>query len=236
MNILRSVLLTLTMLVSAGLNAEVRVETFTVYDDWQLDFALPEGTYACPGGTLEMVPVIPGIPGLPLVPACIDGKGLHVRDGLIYSCATSDNPDLTGILLYTFNANWDQESEGNLFGDWYLVPSETCDSATVAELYPAFVPNMDFTPDRYWAGTYTGKRTFIGTSDLTGLAYFGDFKGVAHGYGEGIEGVQAKLIEEYITYTTFPVPNELLELVFGVELLPYEGLATMTLKTELGDE
>lgn len=175
------------------------------------------------GGPLKLAKI--SCPGGELMPGsfeCSDSNTgrLHLRDGLGWSCMTTNDQRMTGIGLFTSNANFDADSNGSAWGEFKIVPFLTCDKDVV---YKDKYEDLVNSATSFWHGTWNGQRQF----DSDQNAWVGELKIVGKGWGE-LAGLHFKGTEWITTYTPFPVPYEFL----GVpELfnLP-EGYFTGTIK------
>lgn len=146
----------------------------------------------CPGGELIGPP-----------PDCADSPTdrLHFRDGAGWGCTTSNDPRMTGVGLYTSNANFDADSNGPVWGEWKMVPMADCNKdAVFSAAYEDLVNNAT----SFWYGTWNGQREFDGEK----TAWVGDIKFVARGIGPDLDGLHFKGLMWITTYTPFPVPYE----------------------------
>lgn len=138
---------------------------------------------------------------------------LHLRDGAGWSCTSSIDPRMTGVGLYTSNANFDSESNGPVWGEFKIVPIVDCDKDAVYSVqYEDLVNNAT----SYWYGTWNGKRQF----DVDKGAWVGDIKFGARGVGEDLDGLHFKGTMWITTYTPFPIPYEF---VFPYDLVLPDG-------------
>jgi hypothetical protein len=125
---------------------------------------------------------------------------LHLRGGSGWSCTTSNDPRLTGIGLYTSNANFDADSNGPVWGEWKIVPMVGCNKdADYSEAYEDFLEQAT----SFWHGTWNGQRQF----DPDKNAWIGDLKFLGKGFGD-IDGLHFKGTMWITTYTPFPMPYE----------------------------
>ena len=126
---------------------------------------------------------------------------LHMRDGAGWGCTTTNDPRMTGVTVYTTNANFDADSNGPVWGEWKVVPMVGCNKdADFSAVYEDFVNNAT----SFWYGTWNGRRQF----DSDQNAWVGDLKAVAKGFGEGLDGLHFKGEMWITTYTPFPMPYE----------------------------
>lgn len=174
------------------------------WDNWGWQGGPPSNpTINCPGG--EFVAPFD----------CTDSMTgrLHLRDGAGWSCTSSNDPRMTGIGLYTSNANFDADANGPVWGEFKIVPFENCNKdAVYSEQYEDFVNNAT----SYWYGTWNGKREF----DVDKGAWVGDIKFVARGVGEGLNGLHFKGHMWITTFTPFPIPYEF---IFPPDLILPDG-------------
>ncbi len=124
------------------------VEEGWMTHDYPLMAIIMPGTLSCPGGTVELHPVMG-------IPVCSPGANIHVRDMVLTTAvdASSDYVKGTGYILAKIN--WDEDGEGPYGGDFSID-----------------VDAYEFT----WAGTWTGKREYqdqdgVWTSTIKGKAY-----------------------------------------------------------------
>jgi len=128
---------------------------------------------------------------------------LHLRDGAGWSCVTADDWRMTGVGLYTSNANFDADSNGPVWGEFKIVPMAGCNKdLNYNEVYEDLVNDAT----SFWYGTWNGKRQF----DSDKKAWVGDIKFRSKGVGEGLKGLHFKGTMWITTYTPFPVPYEAL--------------------------
>ena len=160
-------------------------------DNWGYNGGPPSTvTITCPGGEL-MVPF-----------DCSDSNTgrLHLRDGAGWSCATSNDPRMTGVGLYTSNGNFDADSNGPVWGEWKIVPTEDCDK-------DGFYPEeLVMNATNFWHGTWNGQRQF----DPDKNAWVGDLNVDGKGFGGDLDGLHFKGTMWITTYTPFPMPYEYL--------------------------
>jgi len=167
------------------------------FDNWGWkDNPLSPGTTTCPGGELMFDPF-----GIPFCADSSTGR-LHLRDAVLWSCMTSDDPRITGVGLFTVNGNFDADSSGSVWGKWTIVPLEDCDK-------DGFYPEeWVMTSTSFWHGTWYGERLFY--SDMGFPVWIGDLNIVGKGSGGDIDGLHFKGTELITMYTPFPIPYELL--------------------------
>ena len=180
----------------------------TIEDNWPAQM-FTEGTISCPGGELDTTN--------PLFPICAASGRIHIRDVVVYSCATSDDDArVSGVARYTINGNLDANYTGPVWGKWMVVPWDSCDLLKLIE------------PDEFWEGSWQGERSF--ESDAVVPYWLGDLKVVGKGYGGEIDGLHFKGTELIKTYTGIPVPYEILPPIPGVDPNEPEGILTTTIK------
>lgn len=229
MNILATVLLSICLLllslpVFAGPPAKAGVTRTQIEgeDDWSINNPISPGTITCPGGELM-------IDSITLMPYCADSKTgrLHWRDAVIWSCMTSYLDEdhlqveerLTGIGLFTVNANFDASYSGPVWGKWKIVPID-CEKD---DPYPAQEVEQ---ADRFWHGTWNGKRMFYIWNGVG--VWIGDLKIVGKGSGGNIDGLHFKGTELIETFSPLPAPYEALPGFF--DPTKPEGIFTGTIK------
>jgi hypothetical protein len=162
---------------------------FQAFDDWPAFNMLAEGRMWCPGAELTWEN--------PLLPNCGDGKRFNIREAEMFSCLTgmdmeyNVDPRLSGTMWFNINANLDSTFSGTVFGEFVIVPGETCD------------PDELEAPAVYWAGTWQGKRSQI--CDPT-CSWVGTLHIVGHGYGGDLDGLEFRGEEVITTYTELPAP------------------------------
>ena len=113
----------------------------------------------CPGGELAEMPF-----------PCTDSMTgrVHLRDGAGWSCVTSNDWRMTGIGLYTSNANFDVDANGPVWGEWKIVPMVGCEKdAVFSEAYEDLVEVRQ--PSGTAPGTVGGSSTAIRTPGLVSL-------------------------------------------------------------------
>ena len=189
-------LLLVSLPVIAGPPAEKGVTRTPIEgsDNWGYTGGPPPTlTITCPGG--EFVELIG-------CPDSMTGR-LHFRDGGGWSCITADDWRMTGISLYTSNANFDVDSNGPVWGEFKIVPMSDCNKdLNYNEAYEDLVNDAT----SFWYGTWNGKRQF----DSDKNAWVSDIKFHSKGIGEGLEGLHFKGTMWITTYTPFPFPYEAL--------------------------
>ncbi len=149
-------------------------------------------TIICPGGELAEIPF-----------PCSDSMTgrVHLRGGAGWSCITSDDPRMTGITLYTSNANYDADGSGPAWGEWKVVPMVGCNKdAVFSEEYEDFVDGAT----SFWYGTWHGRRQFDSGMNV----WISEFEAVTKGVGGDLEGLQFKGAMWVTLYTPFPMPYE----------------------------
>jgi hypothetical protein len=214
--IIGSLLLSLPVLADRPADAGVKRTQIEGYDNWAWkDNPISPGTTTCPGGELVFDPF-----GMPYCADSATGR-LHIRDVVLWACVTSpDDPRMTGVGLFTVNGNLDADSSGPVWGKWTIVPLEGCDK-------DGFYPEEQVTSStRFWHGSWQGKRLFY--SDMGIPVWIGDLELVGKGNGGDIDGLHFKGTELITTYTSFPLPYEVLGIP-GLYDMP-EGFITGTIK------
>ena len=185
-------------------------------DNWAWnDTPLIPSTVKCPGGELEVDPFG--------VPSCSDSNTgrLHFRDGAAWTCATSNDPRMTGVGVYTSNGNFDVNSSGSVWGKWMIVPTEDCDKDCP---YPE---ELVMNANSFWQGTWNGQRQLY---SLNGFNFWiGDLKCVAKGVGGDLDGLHFDGSMWITMYTPTPIPSEFLPPELGLFDVP-EGVFSGTIK------
>ena len=185
-------------------------------DNWGWnDTPLSPATYTCPGGELVVDPFVG--------PYCADSTTgrMHFRDGAAWTCATSNDPRMTGVGVYTSNGNFDVNSNGSVWGTWMIVPTEDCDKDGP---YPE---ELVTTAISFWQGTWNGQRQIY---SLNGFNFWvGDLKFIAKGVGGDLDGLHFDGSMQITTYTPTPIPNEFLPPELGLFDVP-EGVFSGTIK------
>jgi hypothetical protein len=187
-------LLLVSLPVFAGPPADAGVTRTPIegWDNWGWKGAPPSNTeIKCPGGEF-MEPF-----------NCTDSMTgrLHLRDGAGWSCMSSNDQRMTGVGLYTSNANFDVDSNGPVWGEWKMVPMVGCNKdAVYNEEYEDLVNDAT----SFWYGTWNGQRQF--DKDLG--AWVGELKVVGKGVGQDLDGLQFKGTMWITTLTPFPIPYE----------------------------
>lgn len=178
---------------NAGAN-RVQIEGF---DNWGWrDSPISPATITCPGGEF-MVDSF----GSPYCADSTTGR-LNLRDGVGWSCMTTNDPRMSGVGLFTSNANFDADSSGSVWGTWTMVPTENCDK-------DGFYPEeLVMTATSFWRGTWNGQRQFYSANGFN--IWIGELKIVGKGVGGDIDGLHFKGTEWIETYTPLPVPYEFL--------------------------
>ena len=168
------------------------------FDNWAWrDNPVSPGTLTCPGGELVFDPF-----GMPYCANSPTGR-LNIRDSVLWACVTSPaEPRMTGVGIFSVNANLAADSSGPVWGKWKIVPMENCDKDG---LFPA---DLVMAATRYWRGSWQGKRLFYG--DMIVPFWVGDLKLIGKGKGGNLEGLRFKGTELITTYTPFPLPYEAL--------------------------
>jgi hypothetical protein len=210
-------LLLLTTPVFAGPPADAGVTRIQVegVDDLAASNPISPGTVTCPGGTLT-------IDETTFLPVCTDSNTnrLHIRDSVFWSCMSAvDEPRMTGVGLFTVNANFDADFSGAVWGKWTLFRMDRCDKD--GEFPEAGVMNAT----ESWHGTWKGQRLFY--SDLGFPVWIGDLDIVGKGSGGTVEGLHFKGKEFLTTYTPIPLPYELIP---GLDATVAEGMFFGTIK------
>jgi hypothetical protein len=172
-------------------------------DNWAwIDNPLSPATIKCPGGELVIDPVIG--------PYCSDSKSgrLHFRDGVLWSCMTSNDPRITGVAVASTNGNFDANSTGSVWGTWMIVPMVGCDKDG------AYPDELVTNATSFWQGTWNGKRQI---QSVNGFNFWvGKLKFVGKGVGGDLDGLHFKGKEWITMYTPLPVPYELLPPALGL--------------------
>ena len=185
-------------------------------DNWAWnDTPLSPPTINCPGGELVVDPFSG--------PYCSDSKTgrLHFRDGVAWSCITSDDPRMTGVGLYTSNGNLDANASGSVWGTWTIVPAEDCDKDG------SYPEELVINAPGYWQGTWNGQRQLYSVNGFN--VWIGELKLVGKGIGGDLDGLHFDGTELIRTYTPFPVPYEYLPPELGLFDVP-EGEFIGTIK------
>ena len=197
---------------NAGAN-RVQIEGF---DNWGwIDAPLSAATITCPGGELMLDPF-----GTPYCANSNTGR-LNLRDGVAWSCMTANDPRMTGVGLFTSNANFDADYSGSVWGKWMIVPTEDCDK-------DGFYPEELVTnATSFWRGTWNGQRHFYSVDGFN--IWIGELKIVGKGVGGDLHGLHFKGTEWIETYTPLPIPYEYLPAVLGLFDEP-EGYFLGTIK------
>jgi hypothetical protein len=188
-------LLSISLPVFAGPPADVGVTRTPIEasDNWGWQGGPQSSpTIICPGGELAEIPF-----------PCADSMTgrVHLRGGAGWSCITSNDPRMTGIGLYTSNANYDVDGNGPAWGEWKVVPMVGCDKdAVFSGAYEDFVNGAT----SFWYGTWHGRRQF----DSAMNAWISEFEAVTKGVGGDLEGLQFRGTMWVTLYTPFPMPYE----------------------------
>jgi len=192
-----SLSLALPVLAERPADAGVKRTQIEGNDNWAwMDNPISAGTITCPGGELMLDQF-----GMPYCGDSTTGR-LHLRDSVLWSCMTSDDPRITGVGLFTINGNLDADSSGPVWGKWKIVPLEDCDKN-------GFYPEEQVVNStRFWHGTWNGQRLFYSVMGFD--VWIGDLKIVGKGIGGDIDGLHFKGTEWIETYSPFPVPYEFL--------------------------
>ncbi len=200
----------LTLCFTLTAHAEALVEEVTFECDWQLDYMLAPGKYACPGGTLSFDT------GMPF---CDGGKGMHIRNTEIYSCMGASvpfDPRMEGTLWIQVNANLDSTYTGPAWGSFKAVPSGACDKASLIN------------PSVYWEGSWVGKREL---TSFDPMIWIETIEIVGHGVGGELEGLKIKATEVLTMFTPLSVPWEYLGIgLTGPESTIYSEIKSKTEK------
>ncbi len=171
------------------------------FDNWGYRGGpVSETTINCPGGELVGPP-----------PDCSDSTTdrLHFRGGSGWTCVTSNDPRMTGIGLYTSNANFDADSNGPVWGEWKIVPMMGCNKdAYYSDTYEDFLEQAT----SFWHGTWNGQRQF----DPDKNVWVGDVQFVGKGTGGDVDGLHFKGKMWITMYTPFPMPYEYLPPMMGL--------------------
>lgn len=187
--------LTLPVFASPPADAGVTRTPIEGWDNWGWQGGPQSSpTIICPGGELAEIPF-----------PCADSLTgrVHVRDGVAWSCTTSNDPRMTGIGLYTSNFNFDVEGNGPAWGEWKIVPMVGCDKdAVFSEAYEDLVNGAT----SFWYGTWHGQRQF----DSDKNEWVSELEGVIKGVGGELEGLQFKGTMWITTFTAFPMSYEYL--------------------------
>jgi hypothetical protein len=186
-------LMSLPVFVSPAADAGVTRTPIEGWDNWGWQGGPQSSpTIICPGGELAEIPF-----------PCSDSMTdrVHLRGGAGWSCMTSNDPRMTGIGLYTSNANYDADGSGPAWGEWKVVPMVGCNKdAVFSEAYEDFVNDAT----RFWYGTWHGRRQF----DSDNNVWISEFEAVTRGVGGDLEGLQFKGTMWVTLYTPFPMPYE----------------------------
>ena len=113
---------------------------------------------------------------------------------------TSNDDRMTGIGVFTMNGNFDEDSNGSVWGEWKIVPKAGCDKNVVyKDEYEDYVNDAT----NFWHGTWNGQRQF----DPDERGWIGEINIVGKGWGN-LAGLHFKGTERITTYTPFPAPYE----------------------------
>lgn len=188
---MRQLLSLVLALMSFSAYAQTQREYFEGVEDFPPDMLLAMGSFECTGG------------GFPTgLYECSEGSGIHFRDLEAYTCLLTPEMEVMATAWVSFNANWDAQYTGPVFGNWIVVFGEVCNSSVLEN------------PDDYFTGTYTGKRRR--EMDGADPVWLGKWK--LDGWGVGIyEGVQFKSENTYEMYTGIPLPFEITGMGTGPE-------------------
>ena len=188
---MKYLIVVIALCFSMTTHAEVLVDQVLFESNWQEDYMVAPGEYACPGGTMKLNDM-----GFPY---CDGGKGgLHIRGTEAYSClggSVPDDPRVEGTLWMLINSNYDADYTGPGWGVWRAVPSENCEKFSW------------LTADVYWEGSWEGTREIV-SYDPT--IWVHTVKIVGHGVGGELEGQKFTGTEVLTLFTPMPVPYELL--------------------------
>ena len=171
----------------------VKFALFQASDDWAYadpSILIPHLVEAvsCPGAELS----------LDFQQPCPPGVNIKIRDLAGASMLVSNDPRMTGTLVFTINANLNPEFSGSVWGTWSL---DIEDDAGV------------------WDGNWNGQRRLsINSEECLGITpcWIGELRLVGHGSGGTVEGLRVKATEKVLTFSPLPAPYEnVCEMVFG---------------------
>ena len=184
-------------------------EAVTFFDNWPAMPFLGELDVQCPGGEVEWLNEF--------TPVCIRSGRLRVRGLPIHTCVSGldafgdPDPRFKGVGGYELNVNWDESYAGQVWSEWIIVLSDSCDPADLQD------------PEVYWRGNSNGMRKVAAYDDQgKPIAWLSELNVVGKGYGGEIDGLHVKGTETFFTVTPLPLP---LDLTTGDPLTP-EGIFT----------
>lgn len=170
-----------------------KVVPFQASDDWA--FADPSiliphlvEAVSCPGAELS----------IDFQQPCPPGVNIKIRDLAGSSMMVSTDPRMTGMLIFTINANFDPEFSGAVWGTWSL--------------------DIEDGPG-VWDGTWNGqRRTSMDPEECLGITpcWVGELRLVGHGSGGIVKGLQVISTERVLTFSPLPAPYEnVCQMIFG---------------------